>query len=233
MTWRIQLEGDKDDLIDLSKIFTSPEFSINEIDGNFYLFSNLFNSIEDSGLVEEKGKEFLDIINAGVKLTSNYLREIKTAGVESLNSDGWVKKRFVHLEAEVRNHAKVGLQITKANGTVIEDNPFEPLVKWHQLAQENPLVAKAFYLISHDFNTWFSLYKLLEILEEDRFKPIMRKGEYRKEAERFSHTAQSYAALGLHARHIKSIFTAPSDPMSLDEAKSFIRMLLNEWLRTK
>jgi len=227
------LEGDKDDLIDLSKIFTSPEFSINEIDGNFYLFSDSFNSIEDSGLVEEKGKEFLVIINAGVKLTSNYLREIKTAGVESLNSDGGVKKRFVHLDAEVRNRAKVELQITKADGTVIEDNPFEPLVKWRQLAQEDPLVAKAFYLISHDFNTWFSLYKLLEIMEEDGFAPLMRDGKYKKEANRFSQTAQSYAALGLHARHIKSTFKAPPDPMSLDEAKSFIRMLVNEWLMTK
>lgn len=233
MKWRIQLEGDNDDLADLTKIFTLSDLSIKEIDGKFYLYSNSFNTLDDSGLVEEKGKEFLSIINAGLKLDSNYLKLIEFSGVDMLNQEDLKEKHFIHLKTAVGIRAKVRTQITKADGTVIEDNLFEPLLQWYQLAKRDPLVARAFHLISHDFNTWFSLYKLLEILQESGFEPVGRHGKWRKEADRFSQTAQSYAALGLDARHIKSLFTPPTSPMTLDVAQSFIRMLLIEWLKTK
>ncbi len=233
MNWRIQLEGDKDDLLDLSKLFVSSELSFKQIDGTFYMFSNSFDSLNDSGPVEEKGKEFLLIINAGLKLSPNYIRDIKISGVDLLNSDGSLNKHYVHLASKIIGRTKVRGKISKEGEPATDDNPLKSLLKWHQLAQTDPWVASAFSLISYDFDTWFSLFKLLEILEEDAFAPVMRKGKYRKEADRFSQTAQSYAALELSARHIKQKYTPPAKSMTLNEAKSFIQMLLNEWLASK
>lgn len=233
MNCRIRLEGDREDLSDLSKIFTNSEITIKEIESVFFLYSDSFNELTESAQVEERGKEFLLIINAGLKLTSNYLRLVKIVGVELLDAEGKAIKTFVHLSETVEIRAKVSTIITKKDGTVIEDNPFEHLLRWQYIAQTDPLVARAFYLISNDFDTWFSLYKLLEIIEEDGFELIGRKGKYRKEADRFSQTAQSFSALGLDARHIKSKYEAPPKPMTHNEAKSFIRFLVGEWLKTK
>ncbi len=233
MYWRVRLEGDRDDLNDLSKIFTNSELTIKENEGNFFLYSDSFNKLKESSQVEERGKEFLLIINAGLKITSNYLQLVKIVGVELLDTKGKAINTFVHVSSTVGVRAKARAKITKNDGTVIEDNPFESLLRWQRIAQTDSLVARAFYLISNDFDTWFSLYKLLEILEEDGFEPIGRKGKYRNEADRFSQTAQSYSALGLDARHIKSKFEAPPKPMTHSEAKSFIRFLVGEWLKTK
>jgi hypothetical protein len=50
-------------------------------------------------------------------------------------------------------------------------------------------------------------------------------------ADNFTHTANSYKTTGIDTHHAKEIQTPPKNPMSLLEAKSFIKMLLHEWLR--
>jgi len=131
----------------------------------------------------------------------------------------------------IRCSASATLQI---DGTSQEVFPqAHPIAKWIAVAHNDARVAKAFDLISADFNSLHSLYKILEVMEEDNFKPIMRGGRYKKMVGNFTHTADCYQTTGIDARHAKDLKHPPKNPMTRPEAKSFIIMLLQEWLREK
>lgn len=76
-------------------------------------------------------------------------------------------------------------------------------------------------------------FKVIEILQEDNFAPIMRNGMYRAKADRLTETANSYKAILEEARHAKNSIPLPKNPMEFLEAKSFVKMILYEWLKQK
>ena len=81
--------------------------------------------------------------------------------------------------------------------------------------------------------SWGTLYKILEVLEEDQFPPIMRRGKYKKTANLLTHMADSHLAVGFNARHLHERFKPPKKPMTLSEAQTFVKLVLTEWLKEK
>ena len=61
----------------------------------------------------------------------------------------------------------------------------------------------------------------------------MRKGGHKEEADNFTRTANSSKILGSKSRHAKKDNAIVKNPMSLSEAQSFIKMLIQEWLDEK
>ncbi len=52
------------------------------------------------------------------------------------------------------------------------------------------------------------------------------------ERRRFTGTAQSRDELGDAARHASEKYKAPKNPMTLDEARAFVRSVIEAWVRT-
>jgi hypothetical protein len=232
MEWIIRLSGDSCDLEELSKVFTSPDLCIQKEGENFILKSENFRSCASSNDVEKIASEMLHNLTAGIKLSLDARKKLGIDNILQIDDDG-KKHFFVELSETMYTRCSMSGEIIHADGTRETFHQADPIPKWIEIAHKDAKVAKVFNFIVADFNSWYTLYKILEVLEEDHFKPIMRGGCHKKMADNFTHTANCYKTTGIGARHAKESLTPPENPMSLSEAKSFIKMLLHEWLREK
>jgi len=94
-------------------------------------------------------------------------------------------------------------------------------------------VQRVFNLINHDFTSFGGFYKIIEVVQEDNFPPVLRDGEFYNEINRFKQTAQSYEAIGEEARHAHTRFTRPEIPMDLSRARDLIQRIVKMWLDSK
>lgn len=232
MEWIIQLSGDSSDLEELSKVFTTPDLCIQKDGENFLLKSENFRFCASSDDVKKIASELLHHLTAGIKLSLDARKKLDIDGILQIDDDG-KRHFFVDVSETMHMRCSVSGEIIHADGTRETFHQADPIPGWIKIAHKDAKVAKAFNFVVADFNSWYNLYKILEVLEEDRFKPIMRGGHYKKMADNFTHTADCYKTTGIDARHAKEIQTPPKKPMSLSEAKSFIKMLLHEWLSEK
>jgi len=100
------------------------------------------------------------------------------------------------------------------------------------LSKRDKRVKRALHFIENDFETGPGLYKVFEVIREDAGNIVKKGWCTEAELKRFTQTVNSPEALGVNARHGKTI-PAPSDPMSLSSAESLIRNLLSKWLKEK
>jgi hypothetical protein len=232
MEWIVELSGDTSDLDELSKVFTTPDLCIQKDGEKFLLKSENFRSCASPDDVKKISSEILQNLTAGIKLSLDARKKLDIDSILQVGDDG-SKHYFIESSITASSRCSASGEIIHQDGTKEEFHQADPIPKWIKIAHNDAKVAKAFSLICADFNSWYTLYKILEVLEEDHFKPIMRGGRYKKIADNFTHTADCYKTTGLDARHAKEIKTPPKNPMSLSEAKSFIKMLLHEWLKEK
>jgi len=222
MEWMVFLNGDETDLRELAKCLQRSDLTIEKDNESYYLKSTFFSSLTSSQEVREKANEILIPINAGIKIELGAPRPIGVDRVLQINPNG-VNKGIISRESK--------FCIRVPNDTFNPQNFFLPLL---DIAKTDIQVAKMCQFINLDLNSWFTLYNILEILEEDQFKPIMRCGIHKKEADRFTHTADNYRILGVKSRHAKDKNAIPPEnPMTLSEAQEFIKMLIKEWLDEK
>jgi hypothetical protein len=82
---------------------------------------------------------------------------------------------------------------------------------------------------------WFNLYKAWEIVCDaaDGSHAIVGNGwAAERDRRRFTGTAQSRTELGDEARHASERYKAPKDPMTLNEARAFVRSVIRAWVST-
>jgi hypothetical protein len=238
MDWIVNITGDETDLQELAKVWNQPDLTIEKENEGYILKSSHFTSLSSDQEVREKANELLIPLNAGIKLTLGALKPIEIAHTTQIMPDG-KKMAFVMAYAVVHHRAFASAVLTKIDGTIEIENPADPVIPIFTLAQKNPQVAKMCQYINLDLNSWFTLYNILEILEEDGFKSIKRGGNHKKKADAFTQTADNYRVLGVKARHAKELtkkkrkIEIPPNPMNLSEAQDFIKMLIREWLEEK
>jgi hypothetical protein len=232
MEWIVELSGDPSDLDELSKVFTTPELCIKKEGDKFLLRTTNFESCASSVEIKKIASEILHDLTAGIKLSLDARKKLDIEGIVQIGDDG-LRHHFIDLSATAVTRCSASGRLTLSDGTIEEFHQADPIPKWIKIAHKDTKVVKAFNFVVADFNSWYTLYKILEVLKEDHFKPIMRGGRYKKMADNFTHTANCYKTTGIDARHATEIQTPPKNPMSLSEAKSFIKMLLHEWLREK
>ena len=88
-------------------------------------------------------------------------------------------------------------------------------------------VGKVFKIFGKESLDWTDLYKIYELIQEDIKSNICKTGwTTDNEESRFTQTANYY-------RHGKSKFTLPDNPMTLEQADSFISYIIQKWLDGK
>ena len=226
MEWMIELSGDPSDLDKLSKVFTTPELCIQKDGENFLLKSEDYESCVSSDDVKNIASEILNNLNAGIALSLDSQKKIDIAGIIQIGDDG---RRHCFIEIS-SSYLTLGPTLLMIGENI---HPADPIPRWIKIAHKDAKVAKAFNFIVADFNSWNSLYKILEVLKEDQFKLVRNGSCHENKISDFKRTANCYETIGIDARHAKENQAPPKNPMSLSQAKSFIKMLLHEWLREK
>lgn len=90
----------------------------------------------------------------------------------------------------------------------------------------NPHLAKAARLLARQGDSWMGLYKVHECIRDAKFDVVKSGVCSKAQLSRFTHTANSFAAIGDDARHASVDGTAPNSPMSLAPARAFVQKLL-------
>lgn len=232
MKWQVALTGNADDLEDLSEIFCSPELRIVREEDRYLLESSSFDDCLDSTSLKIETDKLLASINATKTLVLSVSEPIRRGPLHQIDENG---NRHIFTETTLTGKFSILSRIPdiSAHGTAEElpMNQFMP--KWIPLIDSYEKVRRAFDLVNHDFNSYVGLYKIIEVVREDNYTPVMRCGEFYNEIDRFKQTAESYGAIGKDARHAHSKFIKPEDPMTINQARNLVSKILQMWLNSK
>ncbi|KAF1077250.1 hypothetical protein [Methanogenium sp. MK-MG] len=231
MEWIITLSGEEHRLKELSKVFDTLDFCIQEDNSSYVLKSERFMDLSTEQEVREQAEYLLQLLRGPSKLVLGNGSAIKICHITQVHDDG-TKHYYVRATSISSSTTSIKVETINPDGTVEEYHPADPVRNWIILSQKDRAVKMMFEQLSDDFENWYGLYKLFEIIRED-VRNIPKKGWCTpRELNRFTQTANSHEAVGVKARHAKKI-PAPPDPMSLPQAKILVKKMITEWLQEK
>lgn len=241
MQWQTQLEGDIRDLEYSAKIFEAgPRRVLRDRQGAGYLYeSDAFSTCTTSEEVEGIAKDELSVLSGILKLERGASDNLRYGAVFGQNQNGgrdiFLRIQSVQASGEI---GAVTVTVNDASGNEVS-RPVPPLrsVVLLQLAITNPAIAKVMRLLSAaDVVDWVGLYRIHEVIEldvggEDRLK----KQEWisANNLKRFKHSANSVQVGGDQSRHGKEPNDPPKNPMTVIEAKAYVKDVVQAWLATK
>jgi hypothetical protein len=219
--WLVRLRGQRSDLEDLSEWLTSSDLNVRKEDDHFYLRCSEFEPLTDADDVRGRATELLDIINGASMLRSGSYLPVELDTVAWIDEEG--KLRLL-----------VGSSVTARWPVLAAQSPtgIESLVT---LAREDKKVADILHFFQK--GDWHGLYKAWELVGdavggEHKLKKQPWVDERAKR--RFTQTAQSREVLGDAARHASEDYDKPirGRPMTLDEARGFVKFVIESWVAT-
>ncbi len=231
--WQVRLKGEKSDLEYLCTL-SSLNWSVTEQEGEYYLKSTRFNSLTDAHDVLGAATNILDFINGVAKLKFENFQAAKVGGITRVEEDG--KHTQFIMPSGIPSAVRFGRPtVVISDGAELSQRPgLQGEALWIEIAEKDESVDRAFALYGLDHD-WTNLYKLLETIEYDvgGERALMNKlWAQSSKIKLFKQTANSFHAVGREARHGRK-YEAPRNPMSLNEAQSFIRNIFHEWLCSK
>ncbi|MBL8118224.1 MAG: hypothetical protein JNJ78_11895 [Anaerolineae bacterium] len=245
--WQVQIIGHKHQLTDLLDLFQSVELSVKfEAESSEYYFtSSRLNTytVDEIKEVHDIASAMLHKMNAIARLRYGGFESVRLGNMAYVADDG-LKSHYVSGNGAVaRVRVRSNLTVTLADGTVINtrEKRQAQAKELLNLLDRDEDVTKSLELYGKLNHSWRNLYLVLETVE----KAVGGQGNLLKQTwltdisgmkeaiELFKHTSNSYAAIGAEARHAKESIIPPETPMTIDEARTVIRTLLNEWVKTK
>jgi hypothetical protein len=233
--WLVRLQGHEFDMEELSTHFTSAVRNVErDEDGHYYLRSSDFNKTTDSEAVRERALTILGYMNDAMTLyTRGSYRPVQLDVVTQIDARGQ-RHHHITLSSTVEVRDQVRATIIRADGTREDvSQPSDSAAALVSLADKNEKVADA--LRFYASGDWINLYKAWEVVCDAAggTHAVVKKGwATERDRSRFTGTAQSRAELGDEARHASEKYNAPKDPMTLDEARGFVRSLIQAWVST-
>lgn len=224
--WLVRLKGEKFDLEDLPSLLRSPEYTIIEENGSYYLKSSDFDTLSSADEVRERAIAIIDMLNEAMNLRIHNFRGVFEDGVTIIKEDG-SRHHSVYLGGSIAARVKVSATVTTSKGTQqIAPQPSD-VESWLSLAKGDKAVADALRFFRE--NTWISLYKVYETIRADvgGKEAITTNGwATNGRLDQFTHTAQ-------YERHSRNNTPPKKGPMPIQEAESLIRGVLLSWFRSK
>jgi hypothetical protein len=191
--------------------------------------------VSDPDAVRERAFRLIELMNGATKLyTGGSYRPVEFDAVTRVDDDG---KRHHHItlsatvEGRSRMTGKLIVGETSENIDVLRPpSGADCLVN---LANQNEMVADV--LRFYEKGDWVNLYKAWEVVCDAAggLHQVVKNGwATESDRSRFTQTAQSRAELGDEARHASERIKAPKNPMNLEEAKRFVKSVIQAWIRT-
>jgi hypothetical protein len=234
MSWEIRVNGPTAVLNELAHQFHDDPSIVLEAEGAL-LRSSVLDRLTDNRAVQVEAERIVRSLSSITRLLLQDRGALRVANVTQVRWDG-SRHYFLHAEPGVyKIHGGIAsMTVTRSDGTVQGHCASDPAPKWLDKAVSDPSVERALRLRDHDELSWSDWYRLFEAVEagvggED---VIIRAGWASKsQLRRFKHSANSVAVAGDGARHGVELSQPPSNPMSLEESRSFVDGLLTSWLR--
>lgn len=213
--WLVKLKGAKHDLNELPSVFNFPLVTVIRLKDDFYLKSAELNKLKDAGKVLKSSKHLIEMVNGAAKLHFDHYGQVD------------VDNSITGIDENGHTH---GFGFGFGTGRKINVSYEDParVKEWLTKAIQEKNVADILRFFSDQ--NWFNLYKIYELVKAEAGDVVSCGWLTKGELNRFTQTAQSQESLGDAARHASKKFKPHKDPMSLIEAKSFIKALLLNWL---
>ncbi len=233
--WLVRLKGDEFDLEALSARFQSTERSVRkEENGYHYLRSASFDSMTDNKAVRERALELIERMNGAAKFhLGEDFQPVEFDGIMQRADDGR-RDQFIYLDPiETRSRVSLSTTIIKEGVATEPPQPSDDPDALVTLAEQDERVADALRFFAR--GDWVNLYKAWEVVGDAAggAHAIIANGwADRTEQGRFTGTAQSKDELGDDARHASGKYKAPKHPMTLDEARAFVKSVIEAWAKT-
>ncbi len=224
--WKVRLSGNAR-AAERARQFLPEDYEI-ELDGDrYFLIGSPFEHLENSRGVNESAESLVAALN-------NALTVLTDEDELSVNAVQEFDKAGNRVNSKVYGNLFIGVR-TAVLVAASDPSPEEGkrLVRQYLL---NDDVQEAYGHLKEDA---FSLWKAYEVIQQDMtqgshddFVDAVTSMGWTTEAEldRFEGSVNSEAVLGDKARHARSKYSAPANPMTLRQAELFIKDLLNFWI---
>ncbi len=231
--FRVELSGELAQLASVSPHLQAPELQVEQDGDRVFLVSSTFDVMSSRDEVVGAAQRMVPLILGAMRLTG--LRptgELIANRVEEQTPDGPKSTTYAFAQAGF-------LTLTTFAPVILiggQPPPPPPPIRV-EIGLRDDRVALAMELFARE-PSWSDLYKILDVIVDDlpgRKKAVLIQKGWATEPElrAFTGTANSYWAVGLHARHAFISRKAPKHQMSLGDAVDLIRRLLDLWLADK
>jgi hypothetical protein len=234
--WLARLKGHGFDLEELSDHFRSPERNVTkDEDGHYYLRSIEFDSMANDEAVRERALELVELMNQAAKYhAGDGYRGVELDGITRTDEDG-NRTHYVTLLSSLEARSRMSAKLTVVRESDSADTPRPPSEgeSMVTLAERDARVADALRFFAR--GDWVNLYKAWEVVGDAAggAHVIVTNGWADRDTQsRFTGTAQSKDELGDDARHASGKYKAPKNPMTLDEARAFVKSVMEAWAKT-
>lgn len=234
----VELQGDPDDLRELSLSFNQGDVAISREGEKYLLKSSRFEPTLTPEQIQSEAKNIVTLLTGASRLALGSRQPIRVSGAYKERDDGRPPAIYLFLEPAIAR-AQVGnptVIIKNTDGSIETYYPADPMKDWISIALTDEAVATAFRIISTAPFDWVNLYRIYEVIDADAggLDAIAAAGWATKDAIRlFKRTSNHPGALGTEARHGALATQPPPKPMDLSEARSLVSSILHGWLRSK
>ena len=224
--WIVQLKGDRLDLQELPKWFPHGDIFAVEEDGTVFLTGPALNALQDAEAVLNCATQTLNNFAAVIFLLWNGFTKPTIRSVIHEDAAG-TRSTFAFISG-------IASILFKASGVLVGGTASATTQAQDLLAagRKSAKLREALTIWSDPIRSWPRLYRVMEEIEEHFGKPIDKAGLCSdSERVRFTRTANTAEVAGLDSRHASGKFQSPPDPLSLQEAESFLARILLAALR--
>ena len=235
--WLVRLAGRAVDLKSLAGLLSCADTAVFEKGGSYYLRSKAVETLKTSEEVQATADQILETVYSLAKLRFGDFQPINANAIVKMDKHGKPKKSVVHGQVVITASSSLRVNAILVKEDEILEQPVQPseFASWVQLAGEDSNVRDAlrFFVATQDGT---NLGKVLEVIQRDigGQKKIWENGwASKKDVKCFSHSIQSQDVLGDQARHARFAQEPPKTPMPLYDCYTFIKHILEQWLRSK
>jgi len=229
--WCLKLIGDNFDLDDYPEFFRTGELRVERQNNDYLLVGPLIDELWANGAPSKNTvRQTLDRLIAVARLQQPAIGPISAGGWICRHADG---SRTHYLEGEaslgLRGKGRASIYV---NGKMVDETiQGKTIAEWCVVAAiNNSKLDHAIAYSADKHRTWGSLYAQLEAIEEYLGCSCSQSFCTASERRRFTQTANSVAVLGREARHSNTNFLPPSQPMTLQEATTFLDRIAQQVL---
>jgi hypothetical protein len=231
MKWQAGLAGEDFDLQVMAGTFEDGDPVVRQRpDGSYVVESSSFDSLTELTDVNAEAERLLTLMHGSMSVNDPQVRAVIPSRT-FWNEDG---QHVLAFAGTAHGRGTARIVSVDAGGNHLPLPP-APARQWFDLGKSNLLVAEALEFLGTPTLGWGTMYKIWELIEEDvegGFKAIVRHGwASRNEIEVFKRSCNHPEVAGNESRHAVTEAEPPKHPMSLVEARNFIRTLAQRWLQ--
>jgi hypothetical protein len=240
--WEVQIRGLLPDLEHLATHFTSINSKVfrDERDGSYFYYSRAFKACDTSEKVFALANDDIAVLSGVLRFVRGSPEPLLTGAVHKHHADG-KRDQFLHMSELFQNRNEFFealITTTDAQGNIVQPLPQPPrTVSIFKLTAQDTSVTKVMRLFAApDAKTWVGLFRIYEVIEADAGgQHSLQKKDWGSNTDlnRFKHSANSIEVAGDAARHGKEDKLPPSNPMTIEEAFTYVNNLIQAWLASK